>query len=75
VFETLAAIRQHDQPLVIEFLVIVSIINNERAVEILGLPERGASSICQVSRIPKGSHPREIALDLSLYRPLLETPV
>jgi hypothetical protein len=75
VFETSAAIRQDGQPLVVEFLVIVCIINNARAVKIFGLPGRGASSTCQVSRIPRGSHPREIALDLSLYRPLLETPL
>jgi hypothetical protein len=45
------------------------------AIEIFSLPERGALSTCQVSRIPKGSYPREIALDLNLYKPLLETPV
>jgi hypothetical protein len=74
--ETSAAILAHDHPLVVEFLVIVSIINKAVAVEVLGLLGWGVSSTCQVSRIPLlGSHPRDIALALNLYKPDLETPV
>ena len=63
---TSAAIRAHDQPRVIEFLVIVSIINKTVAMEILGRPKRGASSTCSTSTSIPGIQPRDIAFDLSL---------
>ena len=66
VFETSEAILAHDHPQVVEFLVIVSMINFAVAVEIGGLPKRGASSTCQVSKTLEGSHPLEIAFVLSL---------
>jgi hypothetical protein len=68
VFETSEAILAHDHPQVVEFLVIVLIINFAVAVEIGGLPERGASSICQVSKTLERSYPLEIAFVLSLYK-------
>jgi len=46
VFETLEAILAHDHPWVVEFLVIILIINFAVAVEIGSLPERGALSTC-----------------------------
>ena len=41
--------RAHGHPLVVEFLVMVSIINKAVAVEVLVLLGRGASSIYYVS--------------------------
>jgi hypothetical protein len=75
VFETLEAILAHDHPRVVEFLVIVSIINFAVVVEIGGLPERGASSTCQVSKTLEGFHPLEIAFALILYKLGFATPV
>jgi hypothetical protein len=46
VFETLEAILVHDYPQVVEFLVIILMINFAVAVEISSLPERGALSTC-----------------------------
>src|SRR5271165_5174312 len=75
VFETSEAILAHDHPRVVEFLVIVSIINFVVAVEIGGLPERSASSTCQVSKTREGSHPLEIAFALILYKLGFATPI
>jgi len=75
VFETSQAILAHNHPRVVEFFVIVLIINFAVAVEIGGLPERGASSTCQVSKTLEGSHPLEIAFVLSLYKLDFATPV
>jgi hypothetical protein len=43
---TFAVIQTHNQPLVIEFLVIVLIINKVVAVEVVKRPKRGASLTC-----------------------------
>jgi hypothetical protein len=46
VFETSEAILAYDHPRVVEFLVIVLMINFAVVVEIGSLPKRSASSIC-----------------------------
>ena len=38
--------QAHDYPLVVEFLVIVSIINKAVAIEVFGLLKRGALLTC-----------------------------
>jgi hypothetical protein len=62
----LFAILVQDYLLVVEFLVIVSIINKAVAVEVFGLPEQGVLSTCHVLRIPEGSYLYNIALLLNL---------
>ena len=46
---TPAVMRAHDYPLVVEFLVMVLMINRVVAVDVLALLGRGASSTCHVS--------------------------
>ena len=75
VFETSEAILAHDHPRVVEFLVIVLIINFAVAIEISGLLGRSASSTCQVSKTPERSYPLEIAFVLSLYKLDFATPI
>ena len=67
--------RAHDYPLVVEFLVIVSMINKVVAIEVLVLLGRGVLSICYVSTSSPGLYLCDIAFDLNLYKPDRETPV
>ena len=51
---TSAVMRACDYPLVVEFFVIVSMINKIVAVEVLVLPGQGVLSICHVSTSSPG---------------------
>lgn len=75
VFEISAAICKQSQPLVVEFFVIILIINNKRTVEIFDCPEQEVLSIYQVSKTPEKSYLQNIALDFSLYKLFLKIPV
>jgi hypothetical protein len=43
---TFVIIRAYDHPLIVEFLVMVLIINKAVAIEVFGLPKRGVSLTC-----------------------------
>jgi hypothetical protein len=67
VFKTSKVILAHDHLWVVEFLVIVLIINFAVAVEIGSLPKQGALLTCQVFKTPERSYPLKIAFALILY--------